>query len=207
MMEKKVDADHDIITIAWGADKTGVLLGLSKMLAENSLNILYIDLKVFRGWFYLVIISQLMGDSGLDFHKLDDRLKQMAESMGYKIENTTILRRERKELEGNIVIVACGDNQVGLLERILQVTDRCRANIVDMSVSVDEEANKFALKLYTDIPVGEEMFFETMENIRKGLQCIKSEIGIDNFYTMVHREETFRYIQQVDYERVNYDER
>ena len=210
MKAKKIDANHDLITLVWGKNQTGrnrthVLLELSQVLTENSLSVLETDLKTRRGWFRLEIISQLKGNSELDFHTLDKRLKEVVENIGFKVENDTILQKNVPVLEGDIIIVTFGEDKVGTLERILHVVDKYEASVVNMESSIDKENKQFALKLYTRLPVTKSRF-KTIEDIRNGLRGIEKDIGKNKIYTMVHHEKTFRFLQQIDYERGNDDE-
>ena len=73
-----------IITII-GADRVGIIAGVTAAIAEANVNILDISQSVIRDFFTMIMMVDL-GQSPLTFHELSKRLAERGEKLGVKIE-------------------------------------------------------------------------------------------------------------------------
>jgi len=77
-------ADRAIITII-GADRVGIIAGISAVLAEANVNILDISQSVIREFFTMIMMVDLAG-AAVSFHALHERLIRKGEELGVRVE-------------------------------------------------------------------------------------------------------------------------
>lgn len=73
-----------LIITTLGADKPGIVAGVSQVLAENNVNIEDISQTILQGYFAMIMIVDIT-DSKLPFKKLKEQLDKKAEEIGMKI--------------------------------------------------------------------------------------------------------------------------
>jgi len=77
-------ADRAIITII-GADRVGIIAGISSVLAEANVNILDISQSVIREFFTMIMMVDLAG-AAVSFHGLRERLMRKGEELAVRVE-------------------------------------------------------------------------------------------------------------------------
>lgn len=72
-----------VITVI-GCDRVGIIAGVSKILADNNINILSINQTILEGIFNMVMMCE-SGDDGSTLDVLQAQLKALAEELGVEI--------------------------------------------------------------------------------------------------------------------------
>ncbi|MBO5371050.1 MAG: ACT domain-containing protein [Clostridia bacterium] len=72
-----------IITVI-GKDKVGIIYGVTKVLSENSINILDISQTIMEGMFTMMMIVDIE-NTGVDFETVSDKLSDASKELGVDI--------------------------------------------------------------------------------------------------------------------------
>ncbi|AEF16302.1 ACT domain-containing protein [Thermoanaerobacterium xylanolyticum LX-11] len=68
-----------------GVDRVGIIYNVSKLLAENNINILDISQTILKDIFTMIMIVDIKNSSN-DFNNLKEELKNLGENLGVKID-------------------------------------------------------------------------------------------------------------------------
>ncbi|HHV73776.1 MULTISPECIES: ACT domain-containing protein [Thermoanaerobacterium] len=68
-----------------GVDRVGIIYNVSKLLAENNINILDISQTILKDIFTMIMIVDIKNSSN-DFNILKEELKNLGENLGVKID-------------------------------------------------------------------------------------------------------------------------
>jgi len=79
------ERSNRIIVTVIGADRVGIIAGVSAVLAEANANIVDISQTTLREFFTMILMADL-GDASLPFDELKRRLIEKGEQMGVKID-------------------------------------------------------------------------------------------------------------------------
>ncbi len=72
-----------IITVV-GKDRVGIIAAVTKILAENNVNILSINQNILNGFFNMILFAQA-GESKIKLTELQRKLKEQGEEIGVEI--------------------------------------------------------------------------------------------------------------------------
>lgn len=66
-----------------GADKAGIIAGVSTYLAKNQINILDVSQTIMNGYFTMMMVE--IPDEKVDFEKITTELNELGEKLGVEI--------------------------------------------------------------------------------------------------------------------------
>jgi ACT domain-containing protein len=72
-----------VLTIV-GKDKVGIIANVSRILAENKVNILNINQNIMEGFFNMVLIADMEG-AAVDLETLKGKFNELAQQIGVEI--------------------------------------------------------------------------------------------------------------------------
>jgi len=75
---------EQLIITTLGADKTGIVAGVSQVLAENNVNIEDISQTILQGYFAMIMIVDIT-NSKLSLKELKEQLDRKANEIGVKV--------------------------------------------------------------------------------------------------------------------------
>lgn len=67
-----------------GADKAGIIAGVSTYLAKNQINILDVSQTIMNGYFTMMMMVEIP-DEKVDFEKITTELNELGEKLGVEI--------------------------------------------------------------------------------------------------------------------------
>ncbi len=121
-----------IAITVYGPDRRGIVYGISKVLADNNVNIIDIEQTVLHGLFIMFIIAD-MEKSLIDFERLSDILRKKGEEIGVHV-NVSRFREVKKAKKNLYVITVLGRDRVGIVRDISKILLKYGVNIEKTSL-------------------------------------------------------------------------
>ncbi|ACV64017.1 ACT domain-containing protein [Desulfofarcimen acetoxidans DSM 771] len=81
----KTDENQRVIVTVLGADRVGIIAGVSGILAENNINILDISQTTLREFFTMIMVAD-MKQSKINLNTLKAKLAALGEELGMRID-------------------------------------------------------------------------------------------------------------------------
>jgi len=116
-----------IAVSVYGLDKPGIIYGISKVLADNNVNIVDIEQNVLQGLFVMFII----GDAErckVSIGELRKQLEEMGRELGVHVHLTPFVKPKQKEKD-LYVITVLGKDRVGVVRDITKILLEHNVNI------------------------------------------------------------------------------
>ncbi len=136
-----------IAVSVFGEDKPGIVYGISKILAENSINIVDIEQTVIQGLFVMFIAGDVE-KSSIPLEELKGKLRDVAEQNGLKIQISPFRRQmtERKQLYSLNIL---GKDRIGIVHGITEILYRHGINIERTSLTARD--NLISIEFIVDL--------------------------------------------------------
>lgn len=187
--------------LSFGYNKPGIFLALCRIFRDLKLDIIEVDSHVRLGWFSKLIIARNKHIDALKFDTFKQKISSTANSMSFKA--NCFVMPEKNAIASTtpgMMIVVIANNRIGLLADLLEELDKFNLDIIDIRIEMESDESSFALILYTKLPMDDTEYFQTIENIRSTLSRFKSSKKMEDFRFLIHSEETFKFINKIDYE-------
>ncbi len=111
----------------YGLDKPGIIYGISKVLADNNVNIVDIEQNVLQGLFVMFIIGDVE-KCAVPIDDLKRQLEETGKNLGVHVHLTPFVKPRQKE-KNLYVITVLGKDRVGIVRDITKILLEHKVNI------------------------------------------------------------------------------
>jgi glycine cleavage system transcriptional repressor len=167
---------HFAVT-AIGADRPGIVAGVSEVLLEHGGNIEDSQMTILRGRFTMMLIVST--NDGVDSQRLGSDLERVRTDLGLdalSLSEVTSAGTERGPSPSHIVSVY-GVDHPGIVHAVSSTLARQQVNITDLTtrlVGGDEGESLYAMMLEIALPPG-----VSVEEIERSLREVRERQGVD----------------------------
>jgi len=116
-----------IAVSVYGPDRPGIIYGISKILADNNVNIVDIEQNVLQGLFVMFIIGDIERCS-ISIEELKGLLEEKGKELGVHVHLTPFVRPKQKE-KNLYVITVLGRDRIGIVRDITKILLEHNVNI------------------------------------------------------------------------------
>jgi glycine cleavage system transcriptional repressor len=193
MGTKKQATDKLVSVSVMGADRPGIVAGVSRVLYENACNIEALSQTVIMGQFaMIVVVSPLKGSKP---EELEKALAVLAREMGLEIHVRLLDSESRRGFDSGeaepFVITVRGQDRPGLVSAITAILAEQGINITRLGAEVVPVGQQLEYIQIYEVDIPKQVDFSL---IQKALRDKGAEIGVQ--VDMQHRE-IFRAINQI----------
>ncbi len=121
----------------YGLDKPGIIYGISKVLADNDVNIVDIEQNVIQGMFVMFIIGDVE-KCRVTVDELRKKLEEKGKELGVHVHVSPFVRPKRKE-KNLYVITVLGRDRVGIVRDITKILLEHNVNVERTSLTARDK--------------------------------------------------------------------
>lgn len=163
-----------IALTVYGKDKKGIIYSISKVLAENNVNIIDIEQRVLHGIFSMYVIADCT-KSYLSFEELRRRIVDVGNRLGL---NVQVSKVERSKAKKNLyVITVIGKDRVGIVRDISKILLDHDVNIESTSLIARDKL--ISIEFIVDIGCADPEVLK--KNLKREVESVNLDVVIQPY--------------------------
>jgi len=170
-----------IAVSVYGLDKPGIIYGISKVLADNNVNIVDIEQNVLQGLFVMFIIGDVE-KCAVPIEDLKRQLEEKGKELGVHVHLTPFVKPKQKE-KNLYVITVLGKDRVGIVRDITKILLEHNVNIERTALTARDKL--ISIEFIVDI--GDANPDEIKKQLKKEVESCGLDIVIQP-YSIFKRE-------------------
>jgi len=161
---------NNLVAIAvFGEDKPGIIHIISKILAENSINIVDIEQTVIQGLFVMFIVGD-MEKSQISVDGIKKELEKASKKLNLNIQITPF-RKQSVEGKKLYILTVIGKDRIGIVYGITKILHRHGINIERTTLTARD--NLISIEFLVDLRTGD------ISEVKKRLKEDVEDFGLD----------------------------